>query len=235
MSWLRPGAGSAVATAEAAPALPPDSEHAAPGLKQALDRLPRPGAAVLDLGPALAANVEFFRRLQARVRVIDFEGSLVEASLWNASARQDAWDEGIARTLGAGADEQYDLILAWDFPSYVGRDRWPCVARRLVERLRPGGVVHLFARTGKQMPARPGHFRITAGETVREQPRVGETVEPPRLSHGEVERLHPGLAAVRSFLDKHGVQEFLLEHAAALNLPPRPVAQPRKPRSSYPG
>ena len=235
MSWLRPGAVVAPAPAMAPRATPPDSEHAAPGLKQALDRMPRPGAAVLDFGPALAANVEFFRRLQARVRVIDFEGTLVDANLWNASAKLSAWDEGIAHALDGGADEQYDLILVWDFPSYLGRDRWPAVARRLVERLRPGGVVHLFSRTGKQMPARPGHFRITAAETVREQPRVGETVEPPRLSHGEVERLHPGLAAVRSYLDKHGVQEFLLEHAATLNLPPRAVAQPRKPRSFYPG
>ena len=235
MSWLHPGA-TAVATApEASPAPLADVEHPAPGLKQALDRLPRPGAAVLDFGPALSANIEFFRRLQARVRVIDFESTLHEIGLWDAPKKMPLWEEGVARALKAGADEQFDLILVWDFPNYFGRERWPAVARWLVERLRPGGVVHLFVRSGREMPARPGHFRITASETVREQPRVLQRIEPPRLSHGEIERIHPGLAAVRSFLDKQGVQEFLLEHAAALNLPPRAVAQPRKPRSFYPG
>ena len=44
--------------------------------------------------------------------------------------------------------------------------------------------------------------------------------------------LHPtlslALVAPRSHLGKHGVQEYLLEHAAEHNLPPRPTAQLRK-------
>jgi hypothetical protein len=236
MSWLRPsGAAAAPVLAEEPPAPPVDIEHAAPGFKQAADRLPRPGASVLDLGPALAANVAFFRRLQARLRVSDLEGTLAEAGIWSPPKKLGRWPAQVASVLSAGSDEQYDLILTWDFSNFLGRERWPAVAELLVERLRPTGVVHLLARTGREMPALPGQFRITAADTIRETPRVTETVPPPRFSHGEIERLHPGLAAARSFLDKHSVQEFLLEHADVLNLPPRPVAQPRKPRSHYPG
>jgi hypothetical protein len=137
--------------------------------------------------------------------------------------------------LALSAEQHFDLVLVWDLPNYLGRQRWPAVAHLLVEKLAPGGMLHLLARGGKAMPAVPGHFRITAAEAVREETRTPDTLEPPRFSHGEIERLNPGLAAARSFLDKHGVQEFLLEHASELNLPPRPVAQARKPRSYYPG
>jgi len=233
MGWLRrPGAEAAIAEA---PSAPPELEHSAPGLRQALDHLPRPGASVLDFGPALTANIELFRRIQARVRVLDFEGSLLEAKLWETPRKAIQWEGALDGALGLGAHERFDLVLAWDFPNYLGKERWAAVARRLVERLSPRGVLHLLVRSGKEMPARPSHFRITAGESIRESQRARDRLEPPRFSHGETERLHPGLGAARSFLDKHGLQEFLLERAETLNLPPRAVAQPRKPRSYYPG
>ncbi len=235
MAWLRRAGAATPPEADAPPALPPDVEHIAPGLKQAIERLPRPGASVLDLGPALAANITFFRRLQARVRVLDFESTLRESSLWEQPKKLPLWEKELVAALALDPDERFGLILAWDFPNYLGRERWPVVARLLVARLAPGGMVHQLARSGHVMPAQPGHFRITAAETIREEVRSPDNLEPPRFSHGEVERLNPGLAAARSFLDKHGIQEFLLEHAGELNLPPRPIAQPRKPRSYYPG
>ena len=47
------------------------AEHPSPGLKAALDHLPRTGASVLDLGQALAANVAFFQPLGVRLRIAD--------------------------------------------------------------------------------------------------------------------------------------------------------------------
>jgi len=235
MGWLRRSGSVAPPPAEAPPAPPPDVEHAAPGLKQAIERLPRPGAAVLDFGPALSANIAIFRRLQARMRVLDFERTLLETDLWRPPQKLPAWERDVVAALDLAPDERFDLVLAWDLPNYLGRERWPVIARQLVEHLAAGGMVHLLARTGHEMPALPAHFRITAAETIREETRSTDLLEPPRFSHGEIERLNPGLAAAKSFLDKHGLQEFLLEHVGELKLPPRPVAQPRKPRSFYPG
>lgn len=240
MTWLRRDEGvgepsAASASVGTAPAAPEEIGHAAPGLKQALERLPRPGASVLDLGPALESNIDFFNRLGARLRIADLERSLREEDLWQPPAKLAAWERAVEPTLAAGDAERYDLVLAWDLPNYLGRERWSTVARRLVERLAPGGMLHLLARTGKQMPATPSHFRWVEIDRIREEPRDAALVTPPRFSHGEIERIHSGLAAARSFLDKHGLQEFVLEHADELKLPPRAVAQPRKPRSYYPG
>jgi len=240
MSWLRRESG-AVASAVASPPEPsaPETlaeiEHAAPGLKQALERLPRPGASILDLGPVKPSAIAFFNRLGGRLRIFDLEDSLHEANLWRSPAKPAVWERQLGAVLATGADESYDLVLAWDLPNHLGRERWAIVAPRLTERLRPGGMFHLLARTGREMPATPSRYRWIETDRIYETPTTTDRVAAPRLSHGETERLHPGLAAAKSFLDKHGLQEFLLEHAAELNLPPRPVAQPRKPRSFYPG
>ncbi len=186
---------------------------------------------MLDLGAVSSVNVEFFNRLQARLCVLDFETTLTEAGLWEAPAKLPPWMAEVPEVLDLALDLRFDLILAWDYPNYFGRDRWPAVARELASRLSARGGLHLLVRSGKQMPARPSRFRIASNELILEEPRSTETIVPPRFAHAEIERLHPGLAAAKSFLDKHGLQEIVLERAEELNLPPRPQAKARVRRS----
>lgn len=240
MSWLRrSGAASPSPPAkEETPAAPPAPrvvEHVAPGLGQAIRQLPKPGGSVLDLGPALATNIAYFNRIGARLRVFDLEETLREAGLWASPLKIGPWSERANAALALSGQESFDLVFAWDFPNLLGRERWLPIAEAVISRLTPHGMIHLMVRSGKEMPAQPSRFRLTAAETIREELQGNESLTAPRFSHAEVERLHPGLAAARSFLDKHGVQEFLLERAERLDLPPRAVAQPRKPRSFYPG
>ncbi len=173
---------------------------------------------MLDLGLALATNIAYFNRIGARLRVFDLEETLREAGLWTSTLKPDPWRERAIAALAVSESEQYDLVFAWDFPNLLGRERWLPIAQALIARLAPRGMFHLLVRTGKEMPALPSHFRLTAAETIREEPQSHERLGAPRFSHAEVERLHPGLAAARSFLDKHGVQEFLLERAEQLSL-----------------
>jgi hypothetical protein len=234
VDWLRRPAAQGQPPAAPAPAVPepsPAIEHSAPGLREALARLPRPGGAVLDLGAVSSVNVEFFNRLQAKLCVLDLETTLAEAGLWEAPAKLAPWMARVPEALELALEARFDLILAWDFPNYFGRERWPAVARELATRLSAHGGLHLLVRSGKQMPARPSRFRIASNERILEEPRSAEPIVPPRFAHAEIERLHPGLAAAKSFLDKHGLQEIVLERSEELNLPPRPQAQPRLRRS----
>lgn len=242
MAWLRRGVDEPVAPArpgagDASPEAPAKVDHRAPGLRTALERLRRPGASILDLGPPLAQNVSFFNRLGARVRILDLEATLVEERLWVAPAKLDHWEARVPAVLDLDPEARFDLVLAWDLMNYLGRERWPTVAKELVARVAPGGMVHLLARTGKEMPDRPSHFRWIDSDQIREEPRATATRQAPRLSHGEIEKLNPGLAAAKSFLDKTGLQELLLERSEELNLPARAVAEPRqyrKPATYYP-
>lgn len=226
MSWLRraqeePAPASLPPPPPAAPEL---AEHPAPGLKAALAALPHPGAAILDLGPALAANVNFFCRLGARLRIADLAAAFEEGVPQAPPAR---WRELLPELLPMGAEERFDLVLAWDLVNYAGRERWPLVAAHVTSQLAAGGAIHLLAQVEKEMPAFPARYRIVEPGTISEERRSTARVATPRFSHAEIEKLHPGLVAPRSFLGRHGVQEFLLEPAAAHNLPPRAVAKPR--------
>jgi hypothetical protein len=202
------------------------SEHAAPGLKFALEHLPRPGGSVLELGPPLGANIAFFQTLGARVRVVDLDRTIDDEAARDVIPA--IWERKLPHLLPFYDGEQFDLVLAWDLPNYLGRDRWAAVARRIVERISPAGSLHLFARVGAEMPARPCFYRILALGLVEEDVRTAAVAPAPRLPHAEIEKLHPGLVAPRSHLGKHGVQEYVLEQASAHNLPPRPIAQLRK-------
>lgn len=229
MSWMRRPADRAVPAAElplpAAP--PPAAERSAPGLRHAFERLPRAGASVLDLGAALAANVSFFNRLGIRrLRIADLDATLDETGLREAAP--GPWARALPDLLPLAEGELFDLVLAWDLPNYIGRERWTALAVRIREHLSPAGALHLLARVGQTMPARPCRYRIVDAGTLSEDVLVAETVPAPRLPHAEVEKIHPGLVAPRSHLGKHGVQEYVLEHAATHHLPPRAVAQPRK-------
>lgn len=202
------------------------TEYAAPGLKTALEHLPRPGGSVLDLGPALGANVAYFGKVGARVRIADLERTIDDEGAREAIPA--LWERKLPHLLPFDDGERFDLVLAWDLPNYLGRERWPAVARRIVERLSPAGAVHLLARVGAEMPARPCLYRIVEPGLISEQSIATSMVPAPRLPHAEIEKINPGLVAPRSHLGKHGVQEYVLEQASAHNLPPRPVAQPRK-------
>ncbi|MFN7943331.1 MAG: class I SAM-dependent methyltransferase [Thermoanaerobaculia bacterium] len=234
MSWLRRWRGEAPPAPVTVPPPPPpppaEIEHGAPGLRRALERLAKGGGSVLDLGPALAENVAFFNGLHARIRILDLEATLAEEGLWESSLPLPAWSQRAAAALAIDAEERFELVLAWDLLHYLGGERWSAVVAVLGRHVAPGGVIHLLARTGKEMPARPGRFRIPAADLLRESPATGAFAPVPRFSHGEIEKLARGFASTVSYLDKHGLQELLLEHAEELHLPPRAEAQPRPQR-----
>lgn len=237
MSWFRRGSNAVAAQSLASPASPASgaapassapaplltAQHPAPGLKSALDALPRPGALVLDLGPALAANIAFFCSLGARLRIVDLVTDLAEMS----SSGPDSFKKMLPMALPLAPEEKFDLVLTWDLANYVGRERWPTLAAHLTAHLAERGAVHLLSRIVAEMPALPCRYRITEPGTLEEELVTDATVPAPRFSHAEIEKLHPGWVAPRSFLGRHGVQEFLLEPASAHNLPPRAVAKPR--------
>lgn len=227
MSWFRRAEAAELAADGPSAAPPVPAEYPSPGLKLALEVHVRRGASVLELGPLLSANLRVFCALGVRLRVVDLETSLAESGMVEPPVGA-AWERALPGLLPFATGERFDLILAWDLPNYLGSKRWQPLAARLAAQLATGGALHLLARIDKEMPARPSRYRIAEPGVLSEERTTSERVPAPRFSHAEVEKLNPGLAAAKSFLGKHGVQEFLLEHSEELHLPPRRVAQARK-------
>ena len=224
MTWsLRRGVRAASPRSEGPPS-GAAAETAAPlpqhslGLPALLEHLPAEGRpAVLDLGPAVGANVDFFLELGCRVHVADLYDSL--------PAREPSWSdpEGDGAVLPRGLLPRgpacFDLVLAWDLLNYLTPPQMRAVAQALEPCSRRGTVVFALVATLRQMPPRPLRYRIVGRDRLlyedgpAEAPRAAEATRAcPRYHQPDLERALPGFGVATSYLLRTGVQEYLFAH-----------------------
>lgn len=111
----------------------------------------RPSPVILDLGPAVGANVSFLgERLACKLLIGDL---FHEVSAVRADAPDDLRVSLMAR-LERTVTSPLDGILCWDAFDYLNRATAQGLAAFLVQHLQPGGVVH-------------GYFTASAGDINR--------------------------------------------------------------------
>ncbi|HXT69905.1 MAG TPA: hypothetical protein VN700_09125 [Vicinamibacterales bacterium] len=102
---------------------------------------PRQAPVLLDLGPAVGANVSFLgEQLACKLLIGDLFHEV-----------RDAGGDGVRTSLVARLERtvtgQIDAVLCWDAFDYLDRPTAQAVAEFLAARLRPGGVVHGYFAT----------------------------------------------------------------------------------------
>lgn len=214
MSWFRSRRPAAPAAEQAAPPAP--EVHPSLALAELLAQIhPSRRIHVLDLGPALGANVSFWtERFLCTVEVADLYPSLAGGPDEDPAAAVAAalpLDEGTRRA---------DVVLAWDLFNYLDRDRLRALGERLTERTRPGGLLFAMLWTGKEIPREPGRFTIREGGALVYGVEGERTRPGPRYRPAEIAAVTPGFSADRNFLLRHGVQEYLLLRDP--DVPPEP-------------
>jgi hypothetical protein len=181
-------------------------QHSSPGLAAIVAPLdPDAKCRVLDLGPAVAANIEFYGTFARHVRVLD-------AVLELAALVVDDDDEGLIDRRLDGlmrhVDGQFDVVLAWDVVSHVDQ----VVARGLFTRLQAacshGSRLFLMTYEGGTMPAAPQVFEIRGEDRLLYRPSSSELVPAATIAPARVERLLGGFRVESSFLLRHGVREY---------------------------
>lgn len=165
---------------------------------------------VLDLGPAVGANVDFLsRRFVCKLEVGDLYRSLVaDPRRFNDPDAEAA--TALMHDALAPAGEPYDLVLAWDLLNYLTRPQIRALATLLAASCRPGARLFAMVVTRGEMPPAPLVYLLGEdGELVyRDLP--GQVRPAPRYRPAEIDQLTPGFTVDRSFLLRHGIQEFLL-------------------------
>jgi hypothetical protein len=209
MSWFRRRSAPAAAAEEAAPAAP--EVHHSLAMADLLGQLhPDRRLHVLDLGPAIGSNVEFWTdRWLCSVEVADAYPAL-------AAAGDDA--EAAARVAlpHDPAARPADVILAWDLFNYLDRGRLRAVGARLAGRTRPGAILFAMLWTGKEIPLEPGRFTIRDGGDLVYGVDAAHTRPGPRYRPAEIAAMTAGFSTDRNYLLRHGVQEYLLVRDAEL-------------------
>jgi hypothetical protein len=162
---------------------------------------------VLDLGPPVAANVEFLSALSCRVRVADLHRSLCAESI--ESRRPEAMPALLERLLPLTPGERFRALLAWDTFDYMRKDQVSALTNHLAPACHPGAPMLVLASTGREMPATPTRYRILDPENVACDGPVGPVRLGPRHAQADLGRMMPGFAVRRSVLLRSGLQEFL--------------------------
>ncbi|HJX29496.1 MAG TPA: class I SAM-dependent methyltransferase [Thermoanaerobaculia bacterium] len=176
--------------------------HKSLALPSLLERMSRGKTNVLDLGAAVGSNVEFLSQYGCKLSIEDLFQS-------KTTAEGEVGAEFFEQFLPLPEGAQYDVILAWDLFNYFTRKELSHLTARLRQACRPGGHVLALVWIHKTIPAQPIRFRFHGKDQLAYERR--STLERPgsRFQPADINQLMSGFRVDRSFLLRHGIQEYL--------------------------
>ena len=205
MSWFSPrGSGPRKEQGRVQVEVEPDV-HRSLALAALCEEIRRRKLTVLDLGSAVGSNVEFFSQFGCKLFIEDLYAAL--------STRMDgdlAGPSFFAELLSVPEDTRFDVILAWDLFDYLQRKELAVFAEHLRRYTNRGALLFALISYHKTIPAQPYRFRIKDDQHLIYERRTGAERPSPRLAPAEVTNLLKEFRVDRSFLLKHGIQEYLL-------------------------
>jgi hypothetical protein len=165
---------------------------------------------VLDLAPPRPETVATLSRFRCR---LEMAGLAEELDSLNAAADPDERRAALEALLPPRREEAIDVVLCWDLLNYLERPALSAMMGQVVQRLRPGSLVHaLIAYSTPRMPARPARIVPAEDHRLHYLKLTAEEKASPRYSPDDLARCMPGLAVERAMLLKNGMQEFLFRH-----------------------
>jgi hypothetical protein len=180
-------------------------------LAPALEELAwRPTPRVLDLGPAVAANVELFAQENAQVHVADLHATLLDQEI-SPATNTTVWERALPPR-----EKPFDLILAWDLLNYLQPEAITALARALARLSHPETLLAAWIAIRDPLPVRPGRYAIMDRNTLRytPDPSSSATRPSPRYREMQLVRWLEGFTVHKAFLMRHGVQEYLFAFQA---------------------
>lgn len=167
---------------------------------------------VLDLGPAAGSNLETFAQLGCRLHVADLYRGLAA----NGTAQGEdsgRFREAFAQLLPPAGGEPFDAVLAWDVLDYLGQRQRAVLMELLLPLCRPGALFFCMVSIRPMIPARPLSYRILAPDRLLATGDEEALRQGPKLHQPDILRSMPRFRVLKSFLLRHGVQEYLLVSA----------------------
>ena len=166
----------------------------------------RPGAQVLELGPAIGSNITFLgERFGCKIHVKDLYADLDRHA---SEAALDRLPEFLAGRV-AEFDETIDAVMCWDIYDYLLPEAAGVLAAGLTQALKPGGALLAFFGAGKPGESRYTRYVIEQGTHLRSRFSPGACSRQPSLGNRDILRLFAGLNLVDSVLLRSGAREVI--------------------------
>ncbi|MDQ3212195.1 MAG: class I SAM-dependent methyltransferase [Acidobacteriota bacterium] len=167
----------------------------------------QPDPVLIDLGPVIGSNVEFFgERLGCKLFIEDLFAD------FDRHARAGTLDE-LAKafeTRFRHADATVDGVLCWDVFDFLPKPAAQSLARQIIRMLRPGGAVMAFFSTATDPRSPFRKYEIVDDNLLRHRHHPGTGGMKYVLANRDIIKMFDGLIVSDSFLLKSNTREILL-------------------------
>ena len=167
----------------------------------------QPSPVLLDFGPVIGTNVEYFgERLGCKLFIedllADFDRHLKAGTLDQLPA--------VFEKRFRHGDSSVDGILCWDLFDFLDKNSAQALAKQIVRMLRPGGIVMAFFCSTPVEKSLFTKFEIVDDHSLRHRQHTGPGGAKRVLQNRDIIRMFEGLAVADSYLHKGGAREMLL-------------------------
>lgn len=162
---------------------------------------------LLDFGPVLGGNVEFFGdRLGCKLFIEDVFADIDRhARAGTADALAERFE-----TRFRHEDASVDGVLCWDCFDFLDKAAGQALARQIVRLVRPGGIVMGLFCTSNVDRAGYTKYEIVDEGSLRHRMHPGVGGSRRAVQNREIIRMFEGLSVSDSFLLKNNTREMLL-------------------------
>ena len=161
---------------------------------------------ILDLGPLLSANVEFWSRIPCRLHIEDFYADYRER---NVGSPDDDFESILQEVLSFDEELRFDVILVWDLFNYLNLNEIDSLIQRLARWCKGGTMLFALISSQPAVPSEPQRFRILDEEQLLVEVRTPETRPNPRHQPRDLAKILSRFRVSSSFLLRNGVQEYV--------------------------
>lgn len=165
---------------------------------------------ILDLGSACGETLAYYSDLPCKIYFADFFADL-NSRPPDPEDGLEGFLEACRRCLPFTGETRFDLVHTWDLFNYLELEEIGGLARYLRRFLVDSAPLVSLIWIRSRIPAQPQRFAIIDDHTVEYRPSSPATKAAPRYKEPDLVRAMARYRARKSFLLRHGVQEYVFE------------------------
>lgn len=163
---------------------------------------------ILDLGPPLGKNVDFFGEFSVKLYIENFFETL---SSFDYLSPEDgiSYRAVFEYLLPFPSHIRFDLILSWDLFNYLEREEFKHLIQHLSRFCHRGSMIFALISTKHHIPEKPTTFRIVDSHNLHYQINSSVLRTCPRYEQTDLNSFMPHFRVCNSFLLRNGFKEYL--------------------------